>query len=161
MADVFGEWRRPASVCGGGIVLWLRDLEPGAGWGLLDHTGAPKPAALALAPTLQPTAVWFVDEGLNGLDVHVAHDPADAVELTLTVELLRADGSVIESVEQTWAMEPHGHRHWTVDALLGRFADSSYAYRFGPPPHAAVRARLDRRRDRSGGALARPGSNGA
>ena len=67
----------PDSVCGGGIVLWLRDLEPGAGWGLLDHAGTPKPAALALAPTLQPTAVWFVDEGLNGLDVHVAHDPAD------------------------------------------------------------------------------------
>ena len=82
MADVFGEWRRPDSVCGGGIVLWLRDLEPGAGWGLLDHTGAPKPAALALAPTLQPTAVWFVDEGLNGLDVHVAHDPGEPADLT-------------------------------------------------------------------------------
>ena len=142
MADVFGEWRRPDSVCGGGIVLWLRDLEPGAGWGLLDHTGTPKPAALALAPTLQPTAVWFVDEGLNGLDVHVAHDPGEPVDLALTVELLREDGSVLESAEQAWTMEPHGHRRWTVDALLGRFADSSYAYRFGPPPHAAVRARL-------------------
>ena len=64
------------------------------------------------------------------------------VDLTLTVELLREDGSVIESAEETWSMEPHGHRRWTVDALLGRFADSSYAYRFGPPPHAAVRARL-------------------
>jgi beta-mannosidase len=142
MADVFGEWRRPDSGCGGGIVLWLRDLEPGAGWGLLDHAGAPKPAALAVAPTLQPTAVWFVDEGLNGLDVHVAHDPAEPVDLTLTVELLRADGSVIESAEESWSMEPRGHRRWTVDAMLGRFADSAYAYRFGPPPHAAVRARL-------------------
>lgn len=142
MADVFGEWRRPDSACGGGIVLWLRDLEPGAGWGLLDHTGAPKPAALALAPTLQPTAVWFVDEGLNGLDVHVAHDRWFAADLHLTVDLLRHDGSVLESVEESWRMEPHGHRHWTVDTLLGRFADSSYAYRFGPPPHDAVRARL-------------------
>jgi len=142
MADVFGDWRRPDSGCGGGIVLWLRDLEPGAGWGLLDHTGAPKPAALALAPTLQPTAVWFVDEGLNGLDVHVAHDPAEPAEMTLVVELLRADGSVIESAEESWSMEPHGHRRRTVDAMLGRFADSAYAYRFGPPPHAAVRAHL-------------------
>ena len=142
MADVFGEWRRSDSVSGGGIVLWLHDLEPGAGWGLLDHTGAPKPAALALAPTLQPTAVWFVDEGLNGLDVHVAHDPPGSVDLTLTVDLLRADGSVVESAEESWSMEAHGHRRWTVDAMLGRFADSSYAYRFGPPPHAAVRATL-------------------
>ena len=100
MADVFGEWRRPDSVCGGGIVLWLRDLAPGAGWGLLDHTGIPKPAALALAPTLQPTAVWFVDEGLNGLDVHVAHDQPTPVELTVTVDLVRTDGSVVESAER-------------------------------------------------------------
>ncbi|MBJ7356468.1 hypothetical protein [Nocardioides sp.] len=142
MADVFGEWRRPASPCGGGIVLWLRDLEPGSGWGLLDHTGSPKPAAHALAPVLQPTAVWLVDEGLNGLDVHVAHDRGEPADLTLAVELLREDGSVIESAERAWTMEPHGHRRWTVDALLGRFADSSYAYRFGPPPHAAVRASL-------------------
>ncbi len=142
MADVFGEWRRPDSVCGGGIVLWLRDLEPGAGWGLLDHTGRPKPAALALAPALHATAVWFVDEGLNGLDVHVAHDPAWTASFTLTVEMLREDGSVLESVEESWEMEPHGHRRWSVDAMIGRFADSAYAYRFGPPPHTAVRATL-------------------
>ena len=97
MADVFGEWRRPESGCGGGIVLWLRDVVPGAGWGLLDHEGRPKPAALALAPTLQPTAVWLVDEGLNGLDVHVAHDGAEPQPVTLTVGLLREDGSVGES----------------------------------------------------------------
>jgi len=36
MAEVFGEWRRPASPCGGGIILWSADLEPGAGWGILD-----------------------------------------------------------------------------------------------------------------------------
>lgn len=142
MADVLGEWRRPESGCGGGIVLWLRDLAPGAGWGLLDHIGRPKPAALAVAPALQPTAVWFVDEGLNGLDVHVAHDPVTTVALELVVELLRGDGSVLESAEQAWEMEPHGHRRWTVDAMLGHFVDSSYAYRFGPPPHTAVRARL-------------------
>ncbi len=142
MAEVFGEWRRPGSGCGGGLVLWLRDLAPGAGWGLLDHAGRPKPAALALAPVLQPTAVWLVDEGLNGLDVHVAHDGPDAVDATLTVELLREDGSVVEASEEAWSLGPRGHRVLGVEALLGRFADASYAYRFGPPPHAAVRARL-------------------
>ena len=30
----------------------------------------------------------------------------------------------------------------SVEALLGRFADVTYAYRFGPPQHAGVRARL-------------------
>jgi beta-mannosidase len=141
-AEVFGEWRRPDSGCGGGIVLWLRDLEPGAGWGLLDHTGTPKPAARALAPVLQSTAVWISDEGVNGLDAHVAHDGPDPADLTLVVELLRADGSVIESGERAWTMAPRGHLVVGVDALLGRFADSAYAYRFGPPPHDAVRAQL-------------------
>ena len=143
MADVFGEWRRPESGCGGGIVLWLRDLVPGAGWGLLDHEGRPKPAALALAPTLQPTAVWFVDEGLNGLDLHVANDGPEPLEGTLTVGLLREDGSLGESAEVELAVPAHGHHVAGVEALLGRFADVTYAYRFGPPQHAGVRARLE------------------
>ena len=142
MADVFGEWRRPESGCGGGIVLWLRDVAPGAGWGLLDHEGRPKPAALALAPTLQPTAVWILDEGLNGLDVHVAHDGPSEVDMALVVELLREDGSAVDRAETGWRMEPHGHRVESVEAMLGRFADVSYAYRFGPPQHAAVRVEL-------------------
>ena len=49
MSAVFGEWRRAASPCGGGLVLWLRDLMPGAGWGLVDHSGAPKEALQGLA----------------------------------------------------------------------------------------------------------------
>jgi beta-mannosidase len=142
MADVFGEWRRPQSPCGGGIVLWLRDIQPGAGWGLLDHSGRPKPAALALAPVLQPTAVWLVDEGLNGVHVHVAHDCGTAENMSMSVATLREDGSVVDTAELEWEMEPHGHRVFSVDALLGRFVDSAYAYRFGPPQHAAVRAEL-------------------
>jgi beta-mannosidase len=142
MADVFGEWRRPQSPCGGGIVLWLRDLVPGAGWGLLDHTGKPKPAALALAPVLQPTAVWLVDEGLNGVHVHVAHDRGTPEHVSLTVALLRPDGSALESADHTCDLDPHGHRSWSVESLLGHFVDSAYAYHFGPPQHAAVRATL-------------------
>ncbi len=142
MAEVFGEWRRPGSTCHGGIVLWLRDLQPGAGWGLLDHEGRAKPGAAALAPALQSTAVWFVDEGLNGLDVHVAHDGPDAVPAHLRVELVREDGSLVEAAEHEWVLTPHGHTLLGVEALLGHFVDASYAYRFGPPSHAQVRASL-------------------
>jgi beta-mannosidase len=142
MADVFGEWRRPTSGCGGGIVLWLRDVVPGAGWGLLDHEGRPKPAALALAPVLQPVAVWIVDEGLNGLDVHVANDGPDDLDARLVVGLLREDGSLGETASVDLRLPAHGHHTAGVEALLGRFADASYAYRFGPPSHAGVRAVL-------------------
>ena len=87
-------------------------------------------------------AVWFVDEGLNGLDVHVAHDGPDEAEGQLRVELLRADGSVVEAAEHTWPLAAHGHTRLGVEELLGHFVDASYAYRFGPPSHAAVRATL-------------------
>ena len=137
MADVFGEWRRPDSGCGGGIVLWLRDVVPGAGWGLLDHEGRPKPAALALAPTLQPTAVWFVDEGLNGLDVHVAHDRPTPLDGDAD-RRAAARGRVSESAEASWPWRRTATDVAGVEALLGRFADVSYAYRFGPPQHAGV-----------------------
>src|SRR6185369_5545532 len=52
MAAVFGEWRRAGSPCGGGLVLWLRDLVPGAGWGLVDAAGEPKRALRQLRPAL-------------------------------------------------------------------------------------------------------------
>ena len=86
--------------------------------------------------------MWIVDEGLNGLDVHVAHDGPGEEQLTLTVELLREEGSAGESATQEWVAEPYGHRLFWVEAMLGRFADVSYAYRFGPPQHAGVQARL-------------------
>ncbi len=141
MADVLGEWRRPASPCAGGIVLWLRDLAPGSGWGLLDVDGRPKPATRALAPVLQPVAVWLVDEGLNGVDVHLANDRPDPLAGELEVALLRPDGTVLDSATSAVDVAGHGHRVLGVEEVLGRFADAAYAYRFGPPAHVAVRAR--------------------
>lgn len=142
MAAVFGEWRRADSPCGGGIVLWLRDLQPGAGWGLLDHESRPKPAARVLAPVLQPTAVWILDEGLSGLDVHIAHDPGTPLEATLRVELVRADGQVAEEASRTLTLAPHITLRLGVEELLGRWVDVSWAYRFGEPYVDTVRAGL-------------------
>ena len=83
MAEVFGEWRRPASPCGGGIILWSADLEPGAGWGILDSQGQPKAAYWFLKRALAPCAIWTTDEGLNGVDIHVANDCPAALDAWL------------------------------------------------------------------------------
>src|SRR6185437_12849898 len=72
MAEVFGEWRRAGSTCHGGLVLWLPDVRPGAGWGVLDHRGSPKVAYHNLRRVLRPVAVWSTDEGLDGIVAHVA-----------------------------------------------------------------------------------------
>ena len=83
MAEVFGEWRRPGSPCGGGIILWSADLEPGAGWGILDSQGCPKAAYWFLKRSLAPCTVWTTDEGLNGVDVHVANDGSAPLDVWL------------------------------------------------------------------------------
>lgn len=143
MAYVFGEWRRAASPCGGGIVLWLRDLLPGAGWGLLDHEGRPKPALRRLRQVLAPVACWIVDEGLGGLDVHVANDGPEPLEAELRVALIADSERIVEEAREEIAIPAHGSAHRNVEGLLGRFLDVSYAYRFGPPAYDAVLAVLE------------------
>ena len=148
MASVFGEWRRAASPCAGAVVLWLRDLHPGAGWGLLDHAGRPKLAWHYLRRALAPVAVWFVDEGLNGLALHAANDTAVPVEAALRLALYRGDGLLVESSEEMVTLAPHSAVERDVEAAIGRFVDATYAYRFGEAQHDAVVATLER-----GGAL--------
>ncbi len=143
MAEVFGEWRRAGSPCGGGIVLWLRDLLPGAGWGLVDATGRPKVAYHHLRRALAPVAVWTTDEGQNGVDVHIANDGPRALETTLRVALYRDGEHSIADVNRAIVLEPHSIQQSGVEQLLGRFVDAAYAFRFGPPGHDAVVATLE------------------
>ncbi len=133
MAEVFGEWRRDASPCGGGLVLWLKDLAPGAGWGVLDDAGAPKLAFGHLARALAPIAVWSTDEGLNGIDVHIANDRPEPLEATLRVALYRDFELPVAEASHPVLMSPHSGYTGNLELLLGRFVDVNWAYRFGSP----------------------------
>jgi beta-mannosidase len=143
MAEVFGEWRRHASVTSGGIILWSRDLVPGAGWGVLDYRGDPKVALHHLRRALAPVAVWTTDEGLNGLSVHVGNDGPEALGAELRVALYR-DGEVrVEEAHVEVEVPPHTVIEHSVESVLGRFVDVGYAYRFGEPQHHLVVASLE------------------
>jgi beta-mannosidase len=144
MAEVVGEWRRGRSRCGGGLVLWLRDLHPGAGWGVLDHSGAPKAAWYYLKRALAPVAVWSTDEGLGGVAGHVANDRPERLEATLRARLFRADGTQVGEASEALELAAHETIERDVESLLGRFADVSWAYRFGPPAQDAVVLGLER-----------------
>lgn len=133
MAAVFGEWRRAASPCGGGLVLWLRDLLPGAGWGLLDCDGTAKPVLGRLARALAPIAVWATDEGLGGVGVHVANDGERPLAGRLRAALYRKDGRQVGEASSDLRLGAHESASFDLEALLGRFVDASWAYRFGPP----------------------------
>jgi beta-mannosidase len=143
MAAVFGEWRRAGSPCGGGLVLWLRDLEPGAGWGVIDELGAPKVAYHYLRRAFAPVAIWMTDEGLNGVDVHGANDGPTAALATLRVALYRDGEQRVDEATSTIELGPHSAGRWGVEALLGRFVDAAWAYRFGPAPHDVIVASLE------------------
>jgi beta-mannosidase len=143
MAAVFGEWRRSGSPCGGGLVLWLQDLVPGAGWGVIDARAEPKVAYCHLRRALAPVAVWMVDEGLGGVVAHVANDgPAPlTAELRLAFydDLEQRVGEVREQLD----LGAHDSLERNVESLLGRFVDASWAYRFGPPAQDAIVASLE------------------
>ena len=149
MAEVFGEWRRPASPCGGGIILWSADLEPGAGWGILDSQGQPKAAYWFLKRALAPCTVWTTDEGLNGVDIHVANDGPAPLDAWLRVALYRR-----ESTRSPSPISPSPSRNtrrmtFGLEQILGRFVDAACAYRFGPPGHDVIAASLHMNRGRS------------
>jgi beta-mannosidase len=138
MAEVFGEWRREASPCGGGLVLWLTDLMPGAGWGVLDHRGEPKAAYHHLRRALAPVAVWGTDEGLGGMTAHIANDGGEPFRGTLRVGCYRDLEVPIGEATIDVELPAHGGCAHDVEALLGRFVDIGWAYRFGPPAQDLV-----------------------
>lgn len=143
MAEVFGEWRREKSPCAGGLVLWLTDLRPGAGWGIVDHSGRPKVAYHHLRRVLAPVSVWLTDEGLRGMDIHVANDGPDPLEATLRITLYQDLHEPVEQASVLVALPPHGSVTYGVESLLGRFVDVGFAYRFGPPAFDVVVASLE------------------
>ncbi len=146
MAEVMGEWRRRDSPCAGGLVLWLGDLQPGAGWGVLDHRGAPKVAYHHLRRALAPVAVWSTDEGLDGIVAHVANDGPEPLTATLRAALYRDRETPVEAVARELELAPHSVVAHNVEALLGHFADISWSYRFGPPAQDLVVLTLEDRR---------------
>jgi beta-mannosidase len=142
MAEVFGEWRRAGSSCGGGLVLWLQDHRPGAGWGLLDHTGRPKAAFHIISRALAPVAVWMTDEGLRGIAIHLANDRPGPLAATLRIAAYRDFEVPVAEASTDVVVPPHGGAVHDAEALLGRFVDLGWAYRFGPPGQNVVVASL-------------------
>lgn len=133
MAAVFGEWRRAASTCRGGLVWFLRDLWDGAGWGVVDAGGAPKAAYCYLRRALAPIAVHVTDEGNNGLYVHLVNDGPKHIEATLELALYRAGEIATGSATRDLVIEPHAALSLAAASCFEGFLDLSFAFRFGPP----------------------------
>lgn len=141
MVEVFGDWRRADSGCGGAFVLWLRDLMPGAGWGLIDSDGRPKPVLRALKQVLAPVAVWMTDEGLSGYRVHVANDGPTELAAVVNIGLIRR-GEQVDGGQCDIKVQPRSSWSGDAETIIGRWVDIGYAYRFGLPAHDLVQVEL-------------------
>jgi beta-mannosidase len=141
MATTFAEWRRPGSGCGGALIWFLRDLCPGAGWGVLDSRGEPKAAYHLLRRALQPLAVLLVDEGLNGVDAHVVNDGPEPFDGDIEVTAYRAEAAVATARAHV-RVEPRSSVRIRPGALLEHFIDLTHAYRFGAPAQDVTVATL-------------------
>lgn len=118
---------------GRAALVWnLHDFKAGAGWGYIDTLGNPKSAFYALARTSKPTTAVFVDEGLDGLAAYLIHDGETALDCRLKISLFTEEGRTLEENEQIHTLQPRSTQRVSVDYFLGRFVDSSYAYKFGP-----------------------------
>lgn len=142
MARVYSEWRSAGSTCRGALVWFLRDLWPGAGWGVLDADGLPKACFHFLRRVWQPRTVVLTDEGLDGIHAHVLNDGTGPLAGTLEVTLWR-DGNVrVGHAAAPVKVAPRSQAVFETEALLGAFHDTAYAYRFGPPRHDVLAATL-------------------
>lgn len=142
MEAAFAEWRRPGSSCNGALVWTLQDLLPGAGWGVIDATGRPKPAWHALRRAFRPLQLLLSDEGTNGLDAHVVNDGIEPRRLTLELACLRDGAQRVVQGSATFDIAPRGTVSLAATTLFGAFFDTIYAFRFGPPAHDVTVGRL-------------------
>ncbi|MHB0950935.1 MAG: glycoside hydrolase family 2 protein [Allorhizobium sp.] len=142
VTETYAEWRRTASTCNGALVWTLQDLQPGAGWGVIDSTGEPKPVWYALRRAFRPIQVAFADEGTNGLDVHVLNETSGPQTLLLAVSCLRDGRQQVVGGQRELVLPPRSGRSVACTDLFGAFFDTTYAFRFGPPSHDVTIARL-------------------
>jgi beta-mannosidase len=146
VAELYGrtmsEWRRAGSSCAGALVMALRDLVPGAGWGVVDALGRPKAPWYALSRACAPIAVLVTDEGLNGLHLHLVNDTAVPFAGEVTVTLFARGELPVEEAGRAVAIPGRGQLTVEAGALFEGFRDIGYSYRYGPPAYDVVVARL-------------------
>ena len=141
MSEAMAEWRRTDSRCAGLLLVGLRDLRAGAGWGVIDAVGLPKAPWFALARASRPVGLLLTDEGLNGLALHLVNDGDSDVVGQVDVEVYSADHR-IDQASGAAKVPARGGVRLAAEDLFDGFRDLTYAYRFGPRTTEVVVARL-------------------
>ncbi|SCX29048.1 Exo-beta-D-glucosaminidase precursor [Agrobacterium rosae] len=142
MEATFAEWRRVGSNCQGALVWTLQDLLPGPGWGVIDSTGQPKSAFYGLKRAFRPLQINLLDEGTNGLDIHLINETPENVDAVVEIACLRDGLQPVVSGRRAISLPARAKQAIAATDLFGAFFDTTYAYRFGPPSHDVTVAKL-------------------
>lgn len=129
--EVLQHWRRPDSGCRGALVLSARDMEPGAGWGILDHAGVPKAPWFVLRRVFAPVTVLLVDDGLDGLKIVAFNDTEKPLDAALHLRSHTPTGAVPTDVVVPLRLGAHDAQTLSWNVATAGFADVNHAYRFG------------------------------
>ena len=145
MAEVFGEWRRGGSPCR------RRPRAVAARPRRRCRLGRTRPPRAAQGGVLTTsdgyssrspygprTRAWAVSSPTSRTMVPSRCQPE------LRVRLYRDLETVVEEARKPSTLLPHSFLDRDLEAILGRFVDAAWAYRFGPPGHDVIVVTLER-----------------
>jgi beta-mannosidase len=141
--DVLGWWRDARSACDGALLIALRDLVPGAGWGVVDALGRPKAPWYTLRRLFDPIAAFISDEGLNGPLLHLFNDTQEHVKAVIDIALFGQAEMALAEIRREVLLDDQGQLDIDLGGLFGGFKDLGYAYRFGAIGVDAIRVDVE------------------
>jgi len=142
MSRVMQEWRSSHSSCAGALIWFLKDLRPGAGWGIIDSNNRPKAAYYFLKQCWQPVSIAITDENLNGLHFHVINESADSISGNLILRVIKNGNVEVLKGSIPISVGAGNTDHFESTKILSQFFDVNYCYKFGPLDHDVVSIEL-------------------
>ena len=147
MARTMALWRTRESRCRGALVWYLRDLWAGAGCGLTDELGSPKPVLHALSRVQKPVLAVLTDHGLNGLALQLVNDTAHLLRCKVHIQLYQHGQVCVAQHRRSVEVQTRSSNKWNLVEWLPGFMDLNWSYRFGPPSVDLVAAHITDERD--------------
>lgn len=142
MAQAYNEWRSKFSACNGALIWFLRDLWPGAGWGIIDSQGLPKSCYYYLKRVLQPISISLSDEGGNGYYLHINNEHASSANVIAEINVYKNAHILVANSSRTMEISPRQQSAEPLSLWFEGFLDLNFSYRFGPAMADSIHACL-------------------
>ncbi|WP_075186295.1 glycosyl hydrolase 2 galactose-binding domain-containing protein [Teredinibacter haidensis] len=137
MSRLFATWRSSLTSCRGALTWFYKDIIPGAGWGLIDSFGRPKPAWYILRRCLQPEQVLMINKGLSGHIYSVINETENTKRYKLSIDFC-SSGVIVQSFNTSICVNARSEIQSSLANLANGFQDTTFSYRFGEKKYDAI-----------------------